>query len=107
MKTNSARASMVRARAGLAVLDQHGLQRLIPEQFPYLRAQQDFHVRDPLDLVDQVPRHGLGQVLLADDQGQLRDVPGRNTVAWPAELPPPTITTGSPRQTSASACDAA
>src|ERR1700761_1493005 len=31
----------------------------------------------------------------------------RKTAAWPAELPPPTITTGSPRQISASAWEAA
>jgi hypothetical protein len=31
----------------------------------------------------------------------------RKTAAWPAELPPPTTATGSPAQSSASACEAA
>ena len=43
----------------------------------------------------------------AHQQVHVPRVPDRNTAAWPAELPPPTTTISSPRQSCASTCVAA
>ena len=60
-----------------------------------------------LDLIDEVARHRLAEIAAADQQPALRRLRERNIAAWPAELPPPTITTGSPAQSCASAWVAA
>jgi hypothetical protein len=60
-----------------AVRHGHRLQRVVAEQFPHLGDEHDPHVRDPLELVDEVPRYVLAQVVLAHDEGDLGRVPGQ------------------------------
>ena len=105
MKTNSARASTRRAapvcrcprrpRASSAVL---------AEQLAHLGVAPDLDVRDALDAVDQVARHVLAQVVARGSSAARPrcTCATRNTAACPAELPPPTTTTGSPAQSCAS-----
>ena len=86
MNTNSARASRTRRSPVRLSRDRDRLQRLVAEQFPHLGAEQDAHVRDPADLIDQVPRHVLAQIGLADDQRDLRGVPGQEDRRLPGRV---------------------
>src|SRR6185437_13886132 len=71
---------------GPVVPDGDGFQCLVAEQFLYLGVQQHLYVRDPLDLVDKVPRHVLGQIVLADDERDLRGVPGQEDGGLPGRV---------------------
>jgi hypothetical protein len=71
---------------GPVLLDGDGFQRLVAEQFPHLGAEQDPHVREPADLVDEVPGHALAQIVLADDEGDPLGVPGEEDRGLPRRV---------------------
>src|ERR1700677_1525820 len=64
-------------RAGRAVGDGDRLKHLVAVQFPHLAVQHDVNVREPRDLIDEVARHVLAQVVLADYERDAGGVRGK------------------------------
>jgi hypothetical protein len=59
-------------RADLEVFDFHRLQSVLAAQQAHLGMQQNFDAWVRLDLIDEVPRRGGAELLLADYQADLR-----------------------------------
>ena len=106
MKTKSAFAGTPSARR-CGCPRHEGLERALALQPTTSRVRAHLDLRALIDLVDEVARHRLGEITAADEKAAGRELWERNIAAWPAELPPPTITTGSPTQSCASAWVAA
>ena len=102
MKTNSVARLDPAALTGLVILDDECLERPVADQFAHLRVRKHLDLRAALDPVGQVARHVSAQVFVAQIRVHLRACWARNSAACPAELPPPTTATGSPRHRCAS-----
>ena len=73
-------------RAGTAADDGDRLQRLVAVQLPHLAVRHDLDVREPRDLVDEVARHVLAQVVLADDERDAGGVRGKEDRRLPRRV---------------------
>src|ERR1700757_472808 len=73
-------------RAGTAADDGDRLQRLVAVQFPHLAVHHDLDVREPRDLVDEVARHVLAQVMLADYERYAGGVRGKEDRRLPRRV---------------------
>ena len=103
MKMNSALHVVLGLRARHRVPHADALELALAVNGHDLGVVKDLDAVVLLDLVHEIARHRLAEIGAADHEPAWRACSDRNIAAWPAELPPPTTSTGSSAHSCASA----